>query len=181
VPAAAILWVGAAIAYGATHGDYHVLGFLAGLHEFLRNPLGQGLGIGGNLSSTSLHVNWEHAQATGATTVPVESAVGVMLYQMGVGSFAFFGFLTMLIVGARRLILVTGRSDFWFAYITVTTVFANAVLQEEAFYSPLSLGFCLLLTGTALGTFLRESAPRHLGESRRISPSDPRPMSFRTR
>jgi hypothetical protein len=163
IPAAAILWVGAAIAYGATHGDYHVLGFLAGLHEFLRDPLGQGLGIGGNLSSTSLHVNWEHAQATGQTSVPVESAVGVMLYQMGVGSFAFFGFLAALVLRARRLILATGRSDFWFAYIAITTVFANAVLQEEAFYSPLSLGFCLLLTGIALGTFLRETSSRPRG------------------
>jgi hypothetical protein len=160
VPIAAIAWVGAAIAYGSTHGDYHVLGFLAGLHEFLRAPLGQGLGIGGNLSSTSLHVNWEHAQATGATAVPVESAVGVMLYQMGVGSFVFFGFLVALIVCARRLILATGRSDFWFAYVTITTAFANAVLQEEAFYSPLSLGFCLLLTGAALGGFLRETSGR---------------------
>jgi hypothetical protein len=174
VPVAAIAWVGAAIAYGSTHGDYHVLGFLAGLHEFLRDPLGQGLGIGGNLSSTSLHVNWEHAQATGATTVPVESAVGVMLYQMGVGGFAFFGFVVALIVGVRRLILVTGRSDFWFAYVTTTTLFANAVLQEEAFYSPLSLGFCLLLAGTALGTFLRETSGGPASRPR----SDPHTMAI---
>jgi hypothetical protein len=100
-----------------------------------------------------------------------------MLYQMGVGSFAFFGFLAVLIVSARRLVLLTGRSDFWFAYITVTTVFANAVLQEEAFYSPLSLGFCLLLTGTALGAFLRETSgrpgnhPRPQAHTMAISPA----------
>jgi hypothetical protein len=76
---------------------------------------------------------------------------------MGVGSIVFFGFLVALIVTARRLIVVTGRSDFWFAFITIITIFANAVLQEEAFYSPLSLGLCLLLTGAALGTLLRET------------------------
>jgi hypothetical protein len=159
IPVLAGTWLAAALAYGATHGDYHVLGFLAGLNGFLHNPFGQGLGIGGNLSSTSMHVNWEHAQATGATTIPVESAVGVMLYQMGIGSFVFFGFLAALIVTAKRLILATGQADFWFAFVTITTVFANAVLQEEAFYSPLSLGLSLLLTGTALGTLFREATP----------------------
>jgi hypothetical protein len=182
VPAASILWVGAAIAYGATHGDYHVLGFLAGLHAFPHNPFGQGLGFGGNLSSTSLHVNWEHAQATGATSVPVESAIGVMLYQMGIGSFAFFGFVVVLIAKSRRLIMATGQSDFWFAFVTITTIFANAVLQEEAFYSPLSLGFCLLLTGVALGTYLRESAGTAEPDMRRrVLFTDPLPTSSRTR
>ncbi len=157
--AASVIWIAAAIAYGATHGDYHVLGFLAGLRDFLHNPLGQGLGFGGNLSSTSEHVNWERAQATGATSVPVESAVGVMLYQMGIGSFAFFGFLVALAMTARRLIQTTGEADFWFAFVAISTLLANAVLQEEAFYSPLSLGFCLLITGVALGTHFRETRP----------------------
>jgi hypothetical protein len=82
-----------------------------------------------------------------------------MLYQMGIGAFAFFGFLVALILTAKRLVLTTGQADFWFAFITITTVFANAVLQEEAFYSPLSLGLSLLLTGTALGTLFRETTP----------------------
>ena len=157
VPAVAITWIGAALAYGATHGDYHVLGFTAGIMGFLHNPFGQGLGIGGNLSSTSLHVDWQYAQATGATTIPVESAVGVMLYQMGIGSFVFFGFIVALILTTRRLALTTGQSDFWFAFVTVTIITANAVLQEEAYYSPLALGLSLLLTGTALGTLFRET------------------------
>ncbi|MGN6549836.1 MAG: hypothetical protein ACTHJ3_08090 [Pararhizobium sp.] len=152
------LWVGAAIAYGSTHGDYHVLGLIAGLHGFLGNPFGHGLGLGGNLSSTSMHVNWEHAQATDSTSVPVESSVGVMLYQMGIGAFVFFGFLAAIAVTARRLLLTTGKSDFLFAFVGVVTISANAVLQEEAFFSPLALGFCLLLAGAALGTHLREEA-----------------------
>jgi hypothetical protein len=152
------LWIVAAIAYGSTHGDYHVLGFLAGLRDFLHNPLGQGLGFGGNLSSTSLHVDWEHAQATGATSVPVESAVGVMLYQMGVGSVVFFTFLVALAIRARQNILKTGSGDFWFAFVTVVTISANAVLQEEAFYSPLALGLTLLLIGVSMGSSFREEA-----------------------
>jgi hypothetical protein len=151
-------WIAAAIAYGSTHGDYHVLGFLAGLRDFLGNPAGQGLGFGGNLSSTSLNLDWEHAQATGATTVPVESAVGVMLYQMGVGSIVFFAFLAALAWSARKNIIRTGSGDFWFAFVTVVTISANAVLQEEAFYSPLALGLSLLLAGESMGGSFREAA-----------------------
>jgi hypothetical protein len=158
VLALSFVWVAAAIGYGATHGDYHVLGFLAGLKGFAANPLGRGLGLGGNLSSTSLHVDWEHAQATGATSIPVESAVGVMLYQMGIGSFVFFGFLAALAVAARRLLKETGNPDFLFAFVGIVTISANAVLQEEAFYSPLALAFCLLLAGVAFGTHWRETS-----------------------
>src|SRR5947208_1194646 len=52
VMALAVVWTTAAIGYGATHGDYHVLGLIAGMRDFLADPLGQGLGLGGNLSST---------------------------------------------------------------------------------------------------------------------------------
>ena len=158
VLAVSATWIIAAIGYGATHGDYHVLGLIAGLRGFLGNPLGQGLGIGGNLSSTSFNLDWDRAQAHGVAAVPVESAVGVMLYQMGVGSMVFFGFLAALAVTARRLLLKTGNPEFLFAFVAVVTISTNAVLQEEAFYSPLALGFSLLLVGTALGTHWREES-----------------------
>ena len=141
----------AAIAYGSTHGDYHVLGMIAGVKGFLHNPFGQGLGLGGNLSSTTVNVNWEHAQRVGATSVPMESAIGVMLYQMGIGRLVFFGFLAALAVAAYRLLVKTGDLDFLFSFVAVVALSANAVLQEEAFYSPLALGLCMLLTGTAFG------------------------------
>jgi hypothetical protein len=153
--ALAVAWVTAAIAYGATHGDYHVLGLIAGLKGFLHDPLGQGLGIGGNLSSTADHINWERAQHTGATAIPVESAIGVMLYQMGIGSLAFFGFLAALAVSAYRKLTSTGDTDFLFAVVAIVAISANAVLQEEAFYSPLALGFAMLLIGTTFGTYFR--------------------------
>ncbi|MCJ8055945.1 hypothetical protein GB928_019865 [Shinella curvata] len=162
----ATAWTVAAIAYGARHGDYHVLGLIAGLRDFLGNPLGQGLGIGGNLSSTSVNLDWDRAQGEGAAAVPVESAVGVMLYQMGIGSFVFFGFLATLAATAARRLTETGRSDFLFAFVAVVTISANAVLQEEAFFSPLALGLALLLTGVSFGNSIREA-------------SDPEPMSLR--
>ncbi|SCB13831.1 hypothetical protein [Rhizobium multihospitium] len=148
----AIVWTVAAILFGATHGDYHVLGLIAGVREFLHNPLGQGLGIGGNLSSTSLNLDWDRAQDEGVASVPVESAVGVMLYQMGVGSFVFFGFLAALALSARKQLIASGNPDFLFAFVAVVTIASNAVLQEEAFFSPLALGFCLLLVGVSFGT-----------------------------
>ena len=154
----ALAWTAAATAYGARHGDYHVLGLIAGVRDFLGNPLGQGLGIGGNLSSTSANLDWDRAQGEGAAAVPVESAVGVMLYQMGIGSFAYFGFLAALALSAGRKLLATSKPDFLFAFVGVVTISANAVLQEEAFFSPLALGFCLLLAGAAFGTEIRRSA-----------------------
>ncbi|PBB38421.1 hypothetical protein [Mesorhizobium sp. WSM3868] len=156
--ALAVVWTTAAIGYGATHGDYHVLGLIAGMRDFLADPLGQGLGLGGNLSSTSINLNWQTAQAEGAASVPVESAVGVMLYQMGVGSLVFFGFLAALAVALRRQLIQTGDPDFLFGFVGIVTISANAVLQEEAFYSPLALAFCLLLVGVSLGTRWRMAA-----------------------
>ena len=160
VLALALAWTTLATAYGATHGDYHVLGLAAGMRDFLANPLGQGLGLGGNLSSTSINLDWEHAQSAGAASVPVESAVGVMLYQMGIGSLVFFGFLAALAMAARRQLIETRDPDFLFGFVGIVTISANAVLQEEAFYSPLALGFCLLLVGVSLGTRWRELAAK---------------------
>ncbi|TIO78524.1 MAG: hypothetical protein E5X74_02120 [Mesorhizobium sp.] len=159
----AVVWTTAAIGYGATHGDYHVLGLIAGMRDFLADPLGQGLGLGGNLSSTSINLNWQSAQAEGAASVPVESAVGVMLYQMGVGSLVFFGFLAALLVALRRQLIETGDPDFLFGFVGIATISANAVLQEEAFYSPLALAFCLLLVGISLGTRWRKAAAARVG------------------
>ncbi len=150
------LWIVGAIALGMSTGDYHVLGFLTGMRDFLSDPLGQGLGLGGNLSSSSVNVDWDVAQATGATDVPVESAIGVMFYQMGIGSLAFLGFLVALAVTCRRLFTRTGDQVFLFGFVAIISITANAILQEEAFFSPLALGFVLLLVGVALGSYWRE-------------------------
>lgn len=156
--ACAAAWICAAIVIGLAGGDYHVLGFIAGITEFTRNPLGEGLGLGGNLSSTSENLNWEMAQATGATEIPVESAIGVMLYQMGVGGLFFIGFLAALAITCRNLFLRTRDAAFLYGFVVITAISCNAVLQEEAFFSPLALGFSLLIIGSTLGTHWRQAS-----------------------
>ncbi len=153
--AASIVWVAAAILFGMRSGDYHVLGFFAGLKEFLGGPLGQGLGIGGNVSSDAVRVDWTAAQHQGIANVPVESAVGVMLYQMGVGAFAFFGLLAGLAVAMGRLFMKTRDHRFLAGFVLIVVISANAVLQEEAWYSPLALGLALLVAGVSLGSAIR--------------------------
>lgn len=150
------LWVSATLIIGITGADYHALGLLAGLRDFLKNPIGQGLGIGGILSSSvETKLDWGLAQQSGATDIPVESAVGVMLYQMGIFAFAFIGLMVALAHRCHQLFLRTGIGGFMFGFVAILTLCANALLQEEAFYSPLALGLCLLLTGISLGTYWR--------------------------
>lgn len=148
----AFCWVAGSILFGMRTGDYHVLGLFAGLRDFLDNPLGVGLGFGGNLSSTSVDVNWQLAQAEGAADTPMESAIGVMLYQMGIGSLVFLGFLAAMARTAWRSYARGADFSVLFLFLAVVIVSANAVLQEEAFFSPLALGLCLLLGGASLGS-----------------------------
>ena len=161
--AATLVWLTAAIVVGLRDGDYHVLGFIAGIQEFAKNPIGQGIGIGGNLSSSIVgKLDWSRAQALGATDIPVESAVGVMLYQMGVGAFVFFAFVGAVALACYRSFRQTRHPDMLFGVVALVTISANAVLQEEAYYSPLGLGLALLLVSTALGAIHRtgETTPR---------------------
>lgn len=158
-----VAYITAAIAYGRSAGDYHVLGFLAGLRDFASNPLGVGLGFGGNLSSTvETELDWSRAQDQGIADIPVESAIGVMLYQMGVAALVPLALLAALVWTSVGLYRRTGRPDFLFAVVSITVIGFNAVLQEEAIYSPLALGFCLLLVGTAFGDYWRDSADARL-------------------
>ena len=156
-------WVAGAIFIGMRSGDYHVLGLFAGLRDFLHDPLGQGLGFGGNLSSTTLNVDWERAQSTGAADTPMESAVGVLLYQMGIASIAFFAFLALLARTAWRSYVASGDMSILFGFVVITAISANAVLQEEAYFSPLALGLALLLTGVSLANHWTATG-RRLGQ-----------------
>ena len=88
---ALIAYAALGIVLGLSIGDYHVIGLMGGLHEFLANPIGLGIGAGGNLSSEFVNINWEDAQAAGRTPFAVESAVGVLLYQTGIFAVAIIG------------------------------------------------------------------------------------------
>lgn len=136
---------------GLASGDYHVLGLLGGLSGFAADPIGHTLGQGGNLSVAFAEIDFQKYQAAGVAAMAVESAVGVLLYQVGVLGFAVLGFyvwvasLCWRLYGHFRapcLALATGL-------ITVTLV--NGLFQEEALFAPLALGLVMLIVGSTLG------------------------------
>src|SRR5262249_9142899 len=81
---------------GRDNGDYHVLGLIGSIKAFVEHPLGSGLGAGGNLSTVLTFADWQRAQHLGYTEVPVESALGVALYQMGFAASALVAFYLWL-------------------------------------------------------------------------------------
>ncbi len=150
------LYITGAIIYGRANGDYHVLGLLAGIRDFLGNPFGQGLGFGGNLSSSIKNVlSWSRAQQQGIADIPVESALGVMLYQMGIAAPLYFAMLFGIARACYNVFANTRAPQFLFGIAAIVTISANSVLQEEAVYSPLALGLTLLLAGVNLGQYWR--------------------------
>jgi hypothetical protein len=136
------------MAYGLMHGmeynDFHVIGFLGGWNGFLRNPFGHGIGVGGNLSSGATGLTWTGSgslQAVGAD-FGLESAVGVLIYQMGVGSIAVFAVFIVLLKAAPFFRRGPQGRDIWL--LALATVMANGVFQEEAF-APTAAGLIALL------------------------------------
>ncbi len=134
---------------GIEIGDFHSLGFMGGVYGFLANPLGHGLGAGGNLGTSVSRAYWEKMQHAGAADVGLESAVGVMLYQMGIGSAAVFAALVKLLQKAPFGTAPRPRAaptDLLFIGLWIGLV--NGVFQEEA-YSPYAVGllvlFCAIL------------------------------------
>jgi hypothetical protein len=151
------LYIVATTVLGIRSQDFHVLGLMSGFKEFLGNPFGRGLGSGGIVSSQGQTVDWQAAQASGATNVPVESTVGVLLYQMGIGAFAVFGMVLALARRCWAYFLRLRSQLFLFGFVSTCVITANAFFQEEAYFAPLSLGLCLLLLGGTLGSHLRTS------------------------
>lgn len=149
---AATAYIILAITYGKYVGDYHVLGFFAGVRDFFGNPAGMGLGFGGILSSSVAEkLDWSRSQGQGVADIPVESAVGVLLYQMGICAFVYFGFMFSIARKCVKIYLTQKNADALCGFMLITILGVNGVLQEEAFFSPLALGFVFLLVGQTLG------------------------------
>lgn len=151
-----LLYLAGTLVLGLRGGDYHVLGLISGLREFVTGPWGHGIGEGGVTSSIGLSIDWESAQENGFTSIPVESTVGVLLYQMGVAAFAVFALV--LAIGHRswKAFTIYRRPEFLFGAVATWTITVNAFFQEEAYFAPLALGTALILIGTTLGAHLAE-------------------------
>lgn len=153
-----------AVAIGIRQGDYHVVGLFGGISGFLKNPFGRGLGIGGNLSMDMTRIDWSKSQALGETDFAVESAVGVVLYQMGVAGLAVWLGPVAVAWTAWRLALVRNSRALAAASFAIAIVAANGLLQEEALFAPLAMGSCMVFAGLTLGGALRakraEPVPR---------------------
>jgi hypothetical protein len=157
--AALALYLALAIVVGLNLGDYHVLGLIGGLKGFLQNPFGHGLGAGGNLSLNMTAIDWSRSQAMGETDRAVESAIGVLLYQMGVAGAVLC--LLYVRLGAAVWRLSGGGRRPLPAMVTfaVLTVTANGLLQEEALFAPLAMASFLALAAILLGDSQAAPAP----------------------
>lgn len=144
-----------AIRVGLQIGDYHVIGLMGGLNGFLEKPLGRGLGVGGNLSESYFSIDWSAAQAAGTIDGAVESAVGVLLYQMGIAAFVPLAFYFAMALKAWRLYASSGYLTQGLAGFGVVVVLLNGLFQEEALFAPLALGLMLSLTGLVIGSHVR--------------------------
>jgi hypothetical protein len=148
---ALVAYAAVAIVVGLRVGDYHAVGLVGGLQGFLQNPAGHGLGAGGNLSMNMTAIDWNRSQALGKTDGAVESAVGVILFQMGVAGLAVWLAYGAIALRAWRGFRETGGAIFAVITFSVLTVAMNGLLQEEALFSPLAMGALMALAGLALG------------------------------
>jgi hypothetical protein len=155
---ALILYAVVGIYTGLQIEDYHVLGFMGGWNGFLQNPFGRGLGVGGNLSEGYSSIDWSAAQQAGAVDGAVESAVGVLLYQMGVAALIPLGFYLAMALKAWRLYACSGLVTQGLASFGVMIVLVNGIFQEEALFAPPALGLLMCLTGLVIGNALRAPA-----------------------
>jgi hypothetical protein len=152
---ALIVFAVIAIHIGLQIGDYHVIGLMGGWHGFLEKPLGRGLGVGGNLSDGYFSIDWSAAQQAGTIDGAVESAIGVLLYQMGIAALAPLGFCFAVALKAWRLYASSGNLTQGLAGFGVMVVLLNGMFQEEALFAPPALGLLLALTGLVIGSQIR--------------------------
>ena len=129
----------------------------------MSNPLGHGLGVGGNQSAAA-QAEFKMDGPGGFTHVgadfALESAVGVLLYQTGIASSLVFAvFIAVLSAGPlgelRGNQLRPLRQDIMF--FAVATIMVNGVFQEEA-YTPYAAGLIMLLCSCAIANGRRPHA-----------------------
>jgi hypothetical protein len=149
--AMAIYLIGGLI-YGYITGDYHVLGFMGGINGFIKNPLGHGIGVGGNLTSIGINeADFDAYQRLGSADFALESAFGVMLYQFGIGIVVFLIFYWKLWRNVwKAAVSLPSQPRLVIVPAALALLLVNSVFQEEAF-SPLGWGLWLMLGGLMVG------------------------------
>ena len=135
--------------------DYHVLGLMAGLSDFPLNPVGWGIGSGGNLSPDFRTIDWSAAQGNGRTPFAVESSVAVLLHQMGVFALAVVAFYVWVAWRGMELARITDNNLHAAAALGLMSMVVNGLFQEEAYFAPLALALFLGLVGMILGAAAR--------------------------
>lgn len=136
---------------GRDAGDFHVLGLLGGVNGFLRQPWGHTLGQGGNLSTNFAAIDWSKFQHAGTADTALESAVGAMLYQLGVAAFPVLLVYLWVARVAWRVHKSLQAPALAMATSAIAVVLVNGLFQEEALFAPLGLGLVMALAGLALG------------------------------
>ncbi|MBO6718116.1 MAG: hypothetical protein JJ913_09195 [Rhizobiaceae bacterium] len=140
---------------GLDIGDYHVIGLMAGVLDFPTNPIGWGIGSGGNLSPDFTTIDWSAAQGAGRTPFAVESSVAVLLHQLGIFAFAIVASYVWIAWRVMSLARITGTDLHAAAALGLMCVVANGLFQEEAYFAPLALALFLALAGMVLGAAAR--------------------------
>ena len=153
-----VLYIAVTIDTGIRVEDYHVIGLIGGLNGFLSNPLGHGIGLGGNLTlGATTTIDWARAQQLGTTGIAVESAIGVLLFQMGIAGACLLALLFWIARKCWKLYTQSGNRLFAVAALGLLSIMANGFFQEEALFAPLALGPVLALAGLLLGRAYRPS------------------------
>ncbi len=145
---------------GLQIGDFHVLGLIGGVNGFLSNPAGHSLGAGGNLSTNFAGIDWSKYQHAGATDIAVESAAGVLLYQMGIAGIAVIAIYLWLARVAWRLFRSLRAPALALTAASIAIMLVNGLFQEEAWFAPLALGLVLSFAGLTFGAVDRRAAMR---------------------
>ncbi|MDK9697127.1 MAG: hypothetical protein OEL76_12100 [Siculibacillus sp.] len=154
----AAVYAAAMFLNGLATGDYHIIGLVGGLKGFASNPIGHAIGSGGNLTATVTLDEWNKAQEMGSFEGAVESAVGVLLYQMGAAGLLVLAYYLDVARAAWRRYARSGLLHQGLAAFGTLVVVVNGLFQEEALFSPLALGLMAAFAGLVLGAAERVDA-----------------------
>jgi hypothetical protein len=162
---AMLIYLTGGILYGLHTKDYHIVGFIGGIKGFISNPLGHGVGVGGTLSANmqgsgdteNMMMVFQNLGANFA----FESGFGVMLYQLGIGTFVFLMFYYRFWKILWNAAQASEEPRLFVLPFVIAFLLVNSVFQEEAF-SPVCWGLWLFYGGmiiTRYGRKLQAEAP----------------------